>query len=175
VHPRLLVGACARTLNFPVKRVVAMALPQALRSVAFCFALLGLESCELNESRNEAEALAERYFAASAAGNYDAVLSLYSQEFFAKTPREQFRGILVDVRGRCGAPKAHTLKTWNAFASFTNGSSQVNLLYEVTYDRCRVSERMTIVKPEGGPAKIFGHYLNIDAGTSGQAHDTTTA
>jgi hypothetical protein len=151
-----------------------VALPHALRSAVLCFALLGLGSCGLNESKTEAEALAEGYFAASAAGDYDRVLSLYSDQAFAERPREQFRGVLVDVHTRCGAPKAHTLKAWNTFAS-TDASSRVNLLYEVTYDRCRVSERLTVAKVEGKPARILAHHLNIDEVTTWKARGVTTA
>jgi len=174
VRPRRPADVVGRPLSFTVRRVVTVASPHALPSCVLCFALLGLGSCGLNEAKSEAEALADGYFAASAAGDFDRVLSLYSDQAFAKTTREQFRGILVDVHTRCGAPKAHTLKAWNAFAS-TDGSSRVNLLYEVTYDGCLVSERLIVTKVEGKPARILGHHLNIDEVTSGKARGVTTA
>jgi len=138
------------------------------------FALATLTSCGLNESRRHAEALADSYFVAAAAENYDAVLALYSQEFFLVSPRETFRTVLTQVHERCGRPKSHTLTGWNARSNFMDGSARVNLAYDVNYARCRVAETIGVDISDGGKAKISGHHLQIiEARPPGQSSPET--
>jgi hypothetical protein len=151
-----------------------MTFSRTLCSIATSFIALLSASCDLQENSEQDRALADRYFAASAAGDYETVLSLYSQQFFAKTTREQFRDLLMSVHTRCGAPKTHVLKGSTITSSLTDGSGQATLIYDVTYDRCRLSEVIRIAKPDNGEPKILGHQLNFQTLPPEQLHAPST-
>jgi hypothetical protein len=135
---------------------------------------MAVSSCDLTQDRDEAKALADRYFAASEKGDYESILSLYSQQFFAKTSRDETRDSLVRLHSRCGAPKSHTLQDWRAVSDLSNGSSQVDLLYDVTYSRCRMAERILVIRPGGGKAQILSHHFSITSASSGRGDDSVT-
>lgn len=145
----------------------------AVASSAGLGALLGLGACGPYSAREDAQRVAERYFAAAAGENYDAALALYAPQFFAATPREQFRTALSDMHGRCGAPAAHTLTSWSAQSNFGDGSSRVNLVYDVHYARCRVTETLGLSAPRGGALKIIAHHLQLTAGQADGAASQT--
>ena len=137
-------------------------------------ALTAVSSCNLAVDRGDAKALADRYFAASENSDYDGIIALYSPEFLSKTPREQIRRILLSVHNRCGIPKSHTLQTWRVFSDLTRGSTQVDLSYDVTYSRCRMSERIVVARHHGEKVQILSHNFNLLSGTTGQDSGLTT-
>ena len=147
---------------------------RAVPCAAGLVALLGLAACGPYGAREDAQRVAERYFAAAAGENYDAALALYAPQFFAATPREQFRTVLSDVHGRCGAPEAHTLTSWSAQSNFADGSSRVNLVYDVHYARCRVTETIGLSAARGASLKIIAHHLQLTSGGQGDKADAQT-
>ncbi len=123
---------------------------------ALCAAL----GCSFSKERQEAEQLAEQYFAKLRGADLDGVLALYSTRFYQITSRADWRVFLENQRARCGTPKAHSLTTWHVFSSFgANSGTTTTLVYEVQYSNCRMSEKMTIFKPSGGKIQIQGHFL----------------
>jgi hypothetical protein len=164
-----------RPLRFTVRRPTEMTFTRTFCSLATSFIALLTVSCDLQKNSEEDRALADRYFAASAAGDYETVLSLYSQQFFAKTTREQFRNLLASVHTRCGAPKIHILKGSTITSSLTDSSGQATLIYDVTYDRCRLSEVIRISKSDNGEPKILWHQLNFQAVAPEPLHAPSTA
>ena len=136
--------------------------------------LTALSSCGLTGGRDEAQDLADRYFAASEKGDYESILALYSPKFLAQTSREDIRTFLVNVHHRCGVPVSHTLQSWRIFSDFSSGSTQVDLLYNVSYSRCRMSERILVLRPSGEKAQILGHHLNVISESPSQGRDFTT-
>jgi hypothetical protein len=150
------------------RRVV---LSWTFRLIIATSAVLAVASCDLEAGEYEAKALADRYFAASEKGDYDGVLALYSKEFLAKTSAADTRQLLVKLHEQCGAPKSHTLKNWRAFSNFSDGSVEVDLVYEVAYSRCQISEQIRVVRPENGKAQILAHHFNVTQ----VSHDATTA
>ena len=74
VGPPVSVGSHARTVRLATGVLLAL-----------------LASCDLAGPREAGKAVAERYFAAVAAENYDAALALYSAKLLAATPRGQFQ------------------------------------------------------------------------------------
>jgi hypothetical protein len=146
-------------------------LTRTFRLIIASSAVLAVASCDLAAGEDEAKALADRYFAASEKGDYDGILSLYSKQFLAKTSATDTRQLLVKVHEQCGVPKSHTLKNWRAFSNFSNGSVEVDLLYEVTYSRCQINEGIRVVRPENGKAQILSHHFNVTQ----VSHAPTTA
>lgn len=146
----------------------------AARSGLMLVTLLGVGACGAYSAREDAQRVAERYFAATAGENYDAALALYAPQFFAATPREEFRTMLSDMHGRCGAPEAHTLTSWSAQSNFADGSSRVNLVYDVHYARCRVTETLGLSALRGATLKIIAHHLQLAAGGQADKADSQT-
>jgi hypothetical protein len=151
-----------------------MALPRLCCLIVATAVLIAVSSCGVTEVRDEAKDLADRYFAASEKGDYESILSLYSPMFLATTSRENTRSFLVNVHNRCGVPMSHTLQNWRVFSDFSSGSTQVDLLYDVSYSRCRMSERILVLRPSGGKAQILGHHLNVTSESPSQGRDFTT-
>jgi hypothetical protein len=152
----------------------AMVLSRLCCLIVATAVLTAVSSCGLTGGRDEAKNLADRYFAASEKGDYESILSLYSPKFLAQTSREDTRTFLVNVHNRCGVPMSHTLQNWRVFSDFSSGSTQVDLLYDVSYSRCRVSERILVLRPSGGKAQILGHHLNVTSESPSKGRDFTT-
>ena len=75
---------------------------------------------------------------------------------------------------RCGAPQAHTLTSWSAQSNFADGSSSVNLVYDVHYARCRVTETLGLSAARGGALQIIAHHLKLTAGGPADEADSQT-
>jgi hypothetical protein len=128
--------------------------------------------CGFSKERQEAEQLAELYFANLQSENIEGALSLYSARFYEVTSRADWLAFLENQRARCGKPKSHSLVTWNVFSSIgTNAGTRTTLLYDVEYSRCRVSEKLTIFKPSGGKIQIQGHFLKPKEGMQNDKED----
>jgi hypothetical protein len=148
------------------------AAPVAVLLVALSAAL----GCSFSQDKKQAQQLAERYFATLQAGDVEGVLSLYSARFYEVTSRAKWRAFLENQRLRCGAPKSHSLVTWNVFSAFgTNAGTTTTLVYDVQYSSCRVSEKMTLFKPSGGNVQIQGHFLTPKAGAQNDKADSQSA
>jgi hypothetical protein len=130
-------------------------------AVCIVFAVLsGMAACSFSGDRKEAEALAERYFAAMQGDDIAGVLSLYSSRFYGATSRGDWLAFLNDLHARCGALKSHSLATWTVFNSFgANAGTRTTLIYDVQYSSCQMSEKMTAFKPDGGQIQIEAHFL----------------
>jgi hypothetical protein len=127
--------------------------------------VLGLiASCDFSQGRDEASAVAEKYFASMRGGDITGALSLYSERFYKATSRKTWLEFLNGVRARCGAPKSHSLKTWNVTKLFgTDRGTRATLQYDVQYSTCKMSEKMTIFIPDGGDGKIEGHLVTQES------------
>jgi hypothetical protein len=126
-------------------------------------AIAETSACGLYASRNDAEAFAERYFAALNDADVTGALAFYSPRFFAGTPRDQWLATLQGVRERCGMPTSHSLENWVVTNHFgTDSGSSATLVYDVKYASCRLSETLVVFKPEGGEDKIVRHILKLE-------------
>jgi hypothetical protein len=135
-----------------------------VRSSLIACAILGLGGCSFSEQRTQAEALAERYFAAVRAGDLDALPALYSGRFLAVTPRDKLVAMLQEVKDRCGVPQSHSLERWTVQSHIGGeAGSRVTLVYEARYTTCGTTETLTIFEPDGGAAKIEGHHWQFNA------------
>jgi hypothetical protein len=116
--------------------------------------------CGFTHEREQAEQLADQYFARARAEDFDGVLSLYSPRFFAATSRQQWRRVLEEQRSRCGVPQSHELINWSVLSSFgSNAGVRTTLVYDVKYSSCQVAETLTIFEPSGGKIQIQGHFF----------------
>lgn len=148
---------------------------RAIQVAAIVGALSAVIGCSFAGDRKEAEQLAEQYFAKMQGGDVEGALSFYSPRFYKATSRIEWLAFLQDQRARCGVPKTHSLKTWTVFSSIgRNAGTRTTLVYDVQYTSCRMSEKMTIFKPDGGEIRIDGHFLKPEAGKEHQLDSETT-
>jgi hypothetical protein len=116
--------------------------------------LTTLASCGFGAMYRDAMALTDRYYAAIGAGQTDAAASLYSPHFFTTTTRGQLVGLWVTLRERCGSPTAHKLITSTILNSTLSDTVRANVVFDVSYERCHTTERLSIVKAAGSESKI---------------------
>ena len=134
-----------------------------------------MSACDFAEDKDAAAGWAERYFAAATGSEISAVLPLYSPRFFAVTPRETWLGTLQQLRDRCGTPSTHQLKNWTVTHHVgVNAGTTVKLIYDVKYERCRITETLVVFSPPEGGFSIVGHFFQVtQAAPSGSGKTTT--
>lgn len=108
-----------------------------------------------------AERLAEQYFEVVGRQAYDEALPLYSELFFEKTPREQWKQSLADVQRSMGEPLSHRLqRPLQPAEEGPDGSYRQTLVYVVQYKRYKAEETITVFQaPSGGPLRILEHNI----------------
>lgn len=129
--------------------------------LALAFAVtLGLSGCG-GPAPTEAERLIERYFEAVGAQRYDDVLPLYSDLFFEKTPREDWKQALANVRNSLGELQTHKVqRPLKEREEGPEGSYRLTLIYIVQYSRFKAEETITVFQePSGGPLNILEHNI----------------
>jgi hypothetical protein len=153
----------------------------AQRADTLCGLLLGvclgaaLSACGFAQDKAEAAAYAERYFATAAHDDISAVLPLYSPRFFAATPRETWLGTLTQVRDHCGKPSTHELQAWSVFNKVGKDAGiSVKLVYDVKYERCRMTETLLVFKPAEGGFSVVGHHFQVNQAAPAGSGKTTT-
>jgi hypothetical protein len=125
------------------------------------------------QSDSDNRALIERYFSLAGANDLDGALKLYSDRFFTSTSRSEWRQVLNGLHERCGAIRAHTLSNWSQLNSFGSAAgSRSVLVYEVSYDRCRVAEAFTVFKPTDGTPAIVGHDIKVNGSSNTPGSET---
>ena len=122
-----------------------------------------VSSCGFSQEKETAAAFVDAYFKAATATNVSAVLPFYSQQFFAVTPRATWIRTLQDMRGRCGSPTSHSLKGWRIDNGIgTESGSTADLVYDVRYVRCELTETISVFRTADGAQKILGHILKVE-------------
>jgi hypothetical protein len=153
-----------------------MSAHRVLKILAVGLAVVLAAACDFSRNREDAEAYAERYFAARQGDDVADALAFYSPKFFDGTPRDQWLATLRNLRDRCGTPTSHSLKNWMVTDQVGAASgSTTTLTYEVKYASCRVSETLVVSRPEGGEDKIIRHTLKLEATTPDTAGSAGTS
>jgi hypothetical protein len=131
-----------------------------------CLIVAGMAACGISEGKQQGEAFAEQYFAASGRGDTSAVLAMYDEEFYKATSKAQWRELYGRVRTKLGKPQTHLLTTWtvNNTAGTSGSGRYVNLIYQVQYETGNGTETIGVFLPSGSTgAGIRGHHFNSDA------------
>jgi hypothetical protein len=111
---------------------------------------------------NVAKASAAKYFEAYSQKDWDKAMTLYSVEFFGKTPKEQWRQTLPALADKLGAYQGSQLVGWRYVAD-TRGNFLV-LTYNVQYVSGPATETFTFGGTANGEQMpIFGHHINSPA------------
>jgi hypothetical protein len=136
------------------------------RQCALAAITLLLGGCGMGANKEAAEATAAKLYQACSQKDWDSVLKLYSPEFYQKTNREQWRGMILGLNEKLGDYKAHQLKNWQfrTFAGVGGSSQTIVLTYQVQYANGEATETLTFVGSGGEKTlKISGHQITSPA------------
>src|SRR5262245_38947037 len=141
-----------------------------VEALVFGLLALSLAGCgERVEGKREAEATAERYYTAVAAGDFEAAVGVLDPEAFERTPREQMVEFLRTARQRLGEYQGHTVKGWRA-GKFVTASgetfSRLVLTYRVRYAQHEVDESLTFLTG-GSPPRLVSVFIIFPAQAGG--------
>lgn len=122
-----------------------------------------LGGCGAGASKQAAEATATELYQASSQKDWDAVLQLYSPEFYQKTSKEQWRSMILGLHEKLGDYKTHQLKNWNyqTFSGVGGSTQTIVLVYQVQYANGEATETLTFIgSGDEKTLKITGHQIN---------------
>lgn len=113
------------------------------------------------ESKQAAEAIANKLYQALAAGDTDSAIALYGPEFFGKITKEQWKQMLNALQEKLGKYQSHELKTWKYHTrAGTSGSRRVvTLEYRVQYAKHEASETLSFFADSAGDLRLVGHNI----------------
>jgi hypothetical protein len=139
-----------------------MKIRDGVAALAFGLLALPLAGCgEKVEGKKQAEATAERYYAAVAAGDAEPAVGLMDPAAFERTPREQLVEFLRAARQRLGEYRGHTPTSWRA-GTFVTASgetfSRLVLTYRVRYSQHEADESLTFLTG-GGPPRLVSVFI----------------
>ena len=122
--------------------------------------------CGMKASKEAAETAATELYQAWSHKDWDAVLGLYSPEFYQQTKKEQWRSSILGLHEKLGDYKSHQLKDWNYKTFYgTGGNTQTTvLIYQVQYAHGEATETLTFVgNVTEKVLKIAGHQITSPA------------
>jgi cytochrome c-type biogenesis protein CcmH/NrfG len=124
-------------------------------ALVFGLIALPLTGCgKAVKEKQQAEATAEQYYAAIAAGDAEAAVGLMDPEVFERTPRERLVDFLRSARQRLGEYRGHT-STGSRVGTFVMSDgktiSRLVLTYRVRYSLHEADESLTFLTGDGPP------------------------
>lgn len=125
--------------------------------------LFYLNGCGISDVKSDAEDLWSEYFTAIQLESFQEVLPLYSNEFYKKTPRDDWVRVLKKIQEKLGNPESYQQVSWKvqAQAHRSQSGTVVILVYDVQYSKYDAREKITVFKPaSGGEALIVAHNIN---------------
>ena len=126
-------------------------------------ATLGLPGCGAGKHKQAAEALANDFYRAFSANDWDSALNLYGPEFFEKTTKDQWQTTLMGIREKVGAHQSHEVKGWQHKSRVgTGGSKQTTVLtLQVSYASAVTTETLTFLSSAEKGLRIVGHNIQL--------------
>jgi len=118
--------------------------------------------CGMSANKQAAETTAAKLYQASSQKDWDAILQLYSPEFYQKTNKEQWREMLLGIHEKLGDYKSHQLTNWNyqTYAGVGGTTRTVVLIYQVQYEKGEATETLTFIgHGDDKTLTISGHQI----------------
>lgn len=109
-------------------------------------------------AKTQAQAIVDSHFAALATNGVEQALGMYSQRFFAKTPRDEWARFLTNANHKWGESKEHTILGWKTSVYPTK--IIVRLHYKVTYSGNTTFEEFTVSMDRKDTGRIDGHVIS---------------
>ena len=127
--------------------------------------LLSLVGCSAARAKPQAEAVAQKYFAAMKEGKVEDVLDLYAKEFYEDTPREKWKGMLRSMNKKLGNVRSCELTGWSikTVTGTGNSGTYVTLTYAVHYENSAGAETFQMYKPSfWNSTRIVAHTVDSE-------------
>lgn len=125
-----------------------------------------LSGCGLSKAKPEAEELWLEYFETVQSGSFEAVLPLYSNEFYQTISKGEWISVLRQIQEKLGKPESYQQVNWNikAQAHSSRSGTIITLIYDVHYSKHEARETVVVFKPASGEdAHILAHNINSKA------------
>ncbi|MDD5070767.1 MAG: DUF4019 domain-containing protein [Candidatus Omnitrophica bacterium] len=133
-------------------------------SLIFSVFLLLVSGCQSLPTKDLAQITVDKYFKEIASKNIDSVLTLYGEQFFKVTDRNQWRATLLKLVSTMGNYQSHKLQNFRVYSgeSQTGFGTFMIMTFSVKYSRFSSTETFTLIKdPE--QYKIIGHNISSRA------------
>jgi phenylpyruvate tautomerase PptA (4-oxalocrotonate tautomerase family) len=140
-----------------------------MKKFLYFFAVLLFVSCQFNgtnyneeSAKADAEKVTEVLYTDIAKKDFKEAETLFSDQFFKVTRKEDLQKIFTTVSEKLGAYKSRKLVNWQTTATVgTNSSTTYVLVYEVEYENYKATEKIALTK-EKDSIKILGYNVNSD-------------
>ena len=130
-----------------------------------CLAALLLSGCGIAKSVNAASSVTDSYYDAMKQKDYDKLLTMYSDTFFEKKDKDEWKDSLAVINKKLGDLKSYKLTGWNVnIRAGIGGNAEVYVLtYSVEYSKYNSTEVFTIVRHgKDSPLLIEGQNINSE-------------
>lgn len=159
-----------------ITRLIPGLTPSALRdeshtmkaATIFLFVLLlatGLTGCGGDSPDDSPKSVLAQYFSASSTNDFERVVTLYGEQFFAKTPKEEWLKALKSMHAKLGPYQSHQIVDWRSDSRIGTGvdGTTVQIRCVVTYSNFLANEAFRLFRATGSEYKIVGHHIDSDA------------
>ena len=114
--------------------------------------------------RKDAEKVTAELFDCLAQSDFEMAASLFGEEFYKATTREELMNIFESTDNRLGKLKGTELVDWNTMVSEGAIEQDVyNLNYNSEFEKDRAQLKITLMKNDKGEIKVVGYNLQSNA------------
>lgn len=122
-------------------------------SILIFAGMLSLTYCS---SKKEGQEVANEFYTALKAQEYEKAVGLCHENALNITPEDQWLDILKQAQDRLGSIKSFNQKSWNV--NIENGNSTVSLTFDVVYEKGNMKEDLILYKKTGEKSmKVLGY------------------
>ena len=121
-----------------------------------------IAGCTQYASESSVDPLAKEYFEALKAGDLDKVMSMYSEKFFERSPREAWRQKLQRLTAELGPIKAYSFRNKQSDSRFSGYFYiyQYDTIHEKDGKEHRAKHTITFIQPVNSTEiKLEGHRI----------------
>ncbi len=118
-----------------------------MKKIYSLFIFAGMLSLTYCSSKKEGQEVANEFYTALKAQEYEKAVGLCHENALNITPKDQWLDILKQAQDRLGSIKSFTQKSWNV--NIENGNSTVSLTFDVIYEKGNMKEDLILYKKTG--------------------------
>jgi len=128
--------------------------------------LFALTSCTLSYTnreadKEEAKKVTDHFFELIKAKNYDAAYPLFSDDFYAVTPKAKLKELFMTVQEKLGDLTNISLDQWQTkVVKGTDPSSEYDLLYQNQHAKFKSAEEFKLTKNWDGKIRILAYHVS---------------
>ncbi len=127
-----------------------------MKKIYSLFIFAGMLSLTYCSSKKEGQEVANEFYTALKAQEYEKAVGLCHENALNITPKDQWLDVLKQAQDRLGSIKSFNQKSWNV--NIENGNSTVSLTFDVVYEKGNMKEDLTLYKKAGEKnMKVLGY------------------